>query len=139
MIFLDKFFFEKIRLIFDIQNWLWKYDFVTFWHFLKIIPWWYVDSWAKSLLFRTHHLWNSTTELILIYITVVYYYNSRNAVLQNCSAFLMSVERIERKFKAQKPDLFHIFENSWRKFSFINPYKIGLEIAEVILAKWQMA
>ena len=44
-------------------------------------------------------------------------------------------ERIERKFKAQKPDLFHIFENSWRKFSFINPYKIGLEIAEVILAK----
>ena len=24
----------------------------------------HVDSWAKSLLFRTHHLWNSTTELI---------------------------------------------------------------------------
>ena len=24
------------------------------------------DSWAKSLLFRTHHLWNSTTKLILI-------------------------------------------------------------------------
>ena len=25
----------------------------------------HVDSWAKSLLFRTHHLWNSTTELTL--------------------------------------------------------------------------
>ena len=27
----------------------------------------HVDSWAKSLLFRTHHLWNSTTELMLYY------------------------------------------------------------------------
>ena len=26
----------------------------------------HVDSWAKSLLLRTHYLWNSTTELILI-------------------------------------------------------------------------
>ena len=25
------FFFEKIRSIFDIENWLWKYDFGTFW------------------------------------------------------------------------------------------------------------
>ena len=28
----------------------------------------YVDSWPKLLLFRTHHLWNSTTELILMLI-----------------------------------------------------------------------
>ena len=28
----------------------------------------HIDSWAKSLLFRTHHLWNSTTELILVNI-----------------------------------------------------------------------
>ena len=75
MIFLDKFFFEKIRLIFDIQNWLWKYNFGTFWqtvitrrNFLKIFPWWHVDSWPKRLLFRTHHLWNSTTKLILLNI-----------------------------------------------------------------------
>ena len=27
-----------------------KYDF------LKIFPWWHVDSWPKSLLLRTHHL-----------------------------------------------------------------------------------
>ena len=26
-----KFFFEKILLIFDIENWLWKYNFGTFW------------------------------------------------------------------------------------------------------------
>ena len=31
MIFLDIFFFEKIWLIFDIQNWLWKYNLGTFW------------------------------------------------------------------------------------------------------------
>ena len=35
------FFFEKILSIFDIENWLWKYDFGTFWqtgapHILKI-------------------------------------------------------------------------------------------------------
>ena len=58
---------------FDIQNWLWKYDFGTFWQtaitrriFLKIFPWWHVDSWPKTLLFRTHHLQNSTTELTLL-------------------------------------------------------------------------
>ena len=31
LIFLNEFFFEKIPLIFDIENWLWKYDFGTFW------------------------------------------------------------------------------------------------------------
>ena len=34
-------------------------------NFLKIFPWWHVDSWPKSWLFRTYHLWNSTTKLIL--------------------------------------------------------------------------
>ena len=53
---------------------IWKYNFCTFrqtvitrMNFLKIFPWRHVDSWPKSLLLRTHHLWNSTTELILIY------------------------------------------------------------------------
>ena len=31
LIFLNDFFFEKIPSIFDIENWLWKYDFGTFW------------------------------------------------------------------------------------------------------------
>jgi hypothetical protein len=31
LIFLNEFFFEKISSIFDIENWLWKYDFGTFW------------------------------------------------------------------------------------------------------------
>ena len=30
--------------------------------------WIFLDSWPKILLFRTHHLWNSTTELMLIFI-----------------------------------------------------------------------
>ena len=29
----------------------------------------YVDSWPKILLFRTHHLWNSSTELMYIFIS----------------------------------------------------------------------
>ena len=29
-----------------------------------------IDFWPKILLFRTHHLWNSTTELILTYISL---------------------------------------------------------------------
>ena len=65
-------FFEKIQLIFDIKNWLWKYDFGTFWwtvihqRIFKIESIEYVDSCAKILLFRTHHLQNSTTELTLL-------------------------------------------------------------------------
>ena len=31
LIFLNEFIFEKIPLIFDIENWLWKFDFGTFW------------------------------------------------------------------------------------------------------------
>ena len=30
----------------------------------------YVDSWSKNLLFRTHHLWNFNTELILTCIEI---------------------------------------------------------------------
>ena len=79
--FSNDFFFEKIRLIFDIENWLWKYNFGTFWR--TVIHRWikknplstYVDSCPKILLFRTHHLWNSTTKLILnlIYILTLGY------------------------------------------------------------------
>ena len=29
----------------------------------------YVDSWPKILFFRTHHLWNSSTELMYIFIS----------------------------------------------------------------------
>ena len=32
------FVFQKIGLIFDIQNWLWKYDIGTFWQ--TVIHWW---------------------------------------------------------------------------------------------------
>ena len=69
MIFLDiYFFFEKIRLIFDIENWLWKYNFGTFWgpgtmSIYKIQQFHLntVDFWAKTLLFRTHQARNSMT------------------------------------------------------------------------------
>ena len=54
---------------------------VRFWHFLmnhnsltdslKKISFEYVDSWPKILLFRTHHLWNSTTEPITIWNTIL--------------------------------------------------------------------
>ena len=69
LIFLDEFFFfEKIWLIFDIENWLWKYNFGTFWgpgtmSIYKIQQFHLntVDFWAKTLLFRTHQARNSMT------------------------------------------------------------------------------
>ena len=41
----------------------------------------HVDSWAKSFLFRTHHLWNSTTELILLSNEMAYYFLSNWMIL----------------------------------------------------------
>ena len=38
--------------------------------FFKEISFECVDSWPKIFLFRTHYLWNSTTELTLMYIPV---------------------------------------------------------------------
>ena len=58
LMFLDIFFL--IRLIFDIH-----------FHYYQISSE-YVDSWPKTLLIRTHNLWNSTTELILMYIRSTY-------------------------------------------------------------------
>ena len=34
----------------------------------------YIDFWPKILLFRTHHLWNSTIELILLFTQVSWNY-----------------------------------------------------------------
>ena len=68
LIFLDEIFFEKIRLIFDIKNWLWKYNFGTLWgpgtmSIIKIQQFHLntVDFWAKTLLFMTHQARNSMT------------------------------------------------------------------------------
>ena len=38
----------------------------------------HVDFWAKGLLFRTHHLWNCTTELILLKSPLILYYYFRS-------------------------------------------------------------
>ena len=66
LIFLNEFFFEKIRSIFDIENWLWKYNFGTFWgpgtkSIYKIQQFHLntVDFWANALLFSTHQAKNS--------------------------------------------------------------------------------
>ena len=56
--------FLKIRTIFDIKNRLWKCNFGTHWWIFFSFK--FVDSWLKILLFRTHLLWNSITELILL-------------------------------------------------------------------------
>ena len=66
MIFFNENCFKRIRVIFDIKIWLWKYNFGTFCK--TVILRQHVDSWPKILLFRTHHLWNSTTKLILFSI-----------------------------------------------------------------------
>ena len=68
LIFLDEIFFKKIRLIFDIENWLWKYNLGTFWgpgtmsiYKIKQFPLNTVDFWAKTLLFMTYQARNSMT------------------------------------------------------------------------------
>ena len=67
LIFLDEILFEKIWLIFDVENWLWKYNFGTFWgrpwRYYKIMQFHLntVDFWANTFLFRTHQARNSMT------------------------------------------------------------------------------
>ena len=66
--FLVKTFFSKLNfwttLLSKITPNFWQ-TLITRRNFLKIFPWWHVDSWPNTFLFRTHHLQNSTTELIL--------------------------------------------------------------------------
>ena len=71
-----------LTLIFEIENWLWRYNFGTFWQTVihqrifkekNPLSMLNVDFWAKMLLVRTHHLWNSTTELTLSMCTVYLY------------------------------------------------------------------
>ena len=60
----------------SVHFWLQKFTLkIRFWHFLTnqhsltelfLIFFLWVDSWPKILLFTTHHLLNSTTELILL-------------------------------------------------------------------------
>ena len=73
LISLNKFFFWKNSVDFWHRKLTLK---VQFRHFLTnwcspysqntTVSFEHVNSWAKSLHFRTHHLWNSTTELTLL-------------------------------------------------------------------------
>ena len=64
--FQSQFWMSKINRIFSKQKNLSKNinlgdhylqkTVITRRNFLKIFPWWHVDSWPKTLLFRTHHL-----------------------------------------------------------------------------------
>ena len=57
--YLLKAFFSKLNfwttLLSKITPNFWQ-TVITRRNFLKIFPWWHVDSWPKTLLFRTHHL-----------------------------------------------------------------------------------
>ena len=79
LIFFNVIFFRKIRMIFDIENSLWKSKIGTFWQ--SVTRWrlkiWYfhlntVDSWPKTLLMPSAPSWNSTTETHLNYIVFAY-------------------------------------------------------------------
>ena len=121
---------EKIPSISDIKNWLWKYDFGTFCqtvihrqNFYNFFSFEYVHSLPKVLLFRTHHLWNSTTELTLIYINtylLTRFIKSDGNYLSNFG--LIKKECIEVKTQSWETELLprqFIFSN----FScmFLNP------------------
>ena len=61
---------KKFRWFLTSKNKVWFWHFLTNCHssteFFNFFSFELVDSWPKILLFRTHHLWNSTTELILM-------------------------------------------------------------------------
>ena len=66
-------FFWKNWLIFDIENWLWKYNFGTFWgpgimsiHKRQQFHFTTVDFWPNTLLLRTQQVSNSMTQLTLL-------------------------------------------------------------------------
>ena len=75
-------FFEWIRLIFGIQNWLWKYDIGTFWQ--TVIHWWIEKKYlwvcwflAKNLAFYEppYLKFNNRTD-ISMYITLASIFTS---------------------------------------------------------------
>ena len=96
---------------------------VRFWHFLtnrhSSMTFWffsfeYVDSRPKILLFRTHHLWNSTTELILnhtpkwwiLYLSVAHsILKSLKKIFQKCSSLFCILEGIIFFFYPSKAEL----------------------------------
>ena len=69
--FLVKTFFSKLNfwttLLSKITPNFWQTD-IPLRNFLEHFPCWYVVFWPKILLSRTHHLWNSTTELTLMLV-----------------------------------------------------------------------
>ena len=56
MMFFNDFFFRKIRIFFDIENWLWRLEIYTFWrHLLKwlknfLVDWLLVFSLNEGLV-----------------------------------------------------------------------------------------
>ena len=65
------FFFNSVdfwqkNLTFKVRFWFFSMNFNSSAEFLIKFSFERMDSWAKILLFRTHHHWNSTTELILM-------------------------------------------------------------------------
>ena len=85
----------------------WK---VQFWHFWwTVIHQWieYVDSWPKFLLFRTHHLYNSTTELTLISILRTSLYSGQKSVLRKYSITAEQQSCMQKERKSINSNIFN--------------------------------
>ena len=114
--YLLKTFFSKlnfwINLLSKITPNFWQ-TVITRRNFLKIFPWWHVDSWPKSLLFRTHHLWNSTTELILtVQLSLVFLHGHSNYFIYNLTD--KKIQKIETNLsQITIPRLIQHCEHSW--------------------------
>ena len=65
-----------------------------------------VDSWAKSLLFRTHHLWNATTELTLTYILKVGCY-SDNFIVYTYRNNYWNLIKVNISYHIQNLNIWH--------------------------------
>ena len=58
----------------------------------------HVDSWAKTLLFKTQHLWNSTTELILVFIYKSIHFCCKDSPPSYRLMIIIAIKRYGRKY-----------------------------------------
>ena len=81
----------------------------------------HVDSWAKSLLFRTHHLWNSTTELTLSVEGIKIVHNFR---VSDRWYVKSSIKSLHKYIETSKVILIviHFFGQSKEKFTQIKVF-----------------
>ena len=84
---------RKIRTIFDVENWLWKSNFGTFWHLLitpiSINSFDYSWFFAKTFLILYPSLENSTTGIAIVQVNQAIINENLKNYLRYCAITLL--------------------------------------------------